>query len=476
MLQKQTQHLFWRAGFGAPLSTIKEAKRHSAKRIFKRLLKDSESFSPIEVVKPPDTTDTYSKSKPNAIDKTDLARLKEKQLEIEKQRKEDQTRLNIAWIEKMSTGKEVLREKMAFYWHGHLVSRSQDAYYSQSYVNTLRKYALGKFGDLLLAVSKEPSMLQFLNNRQNRKKSPNENFARELMELFTLGRGNYTEKDIKQVARAFTGWDFDTSGQFVFKEKQHDDGDKTIFGKTGNFKGEDVISMILEKKETAIFVTEKIYRQLVNEDTANPWHTEKILKLAERFYESGYEISLLLQHIFTSDWFFDARNIGSHIKSPIELLVGMKTTMQIHFDDPEAPLLIERLLGQILLYPPNVAGWPGGKNWIDSSSLLFRMQLPSLIFTDRQPEISAKSDGDINTEYQTRKRGFSGESDWQKLAPYFAGKKTNLLEEMTNYLLQAMPDESILKEIESRVKAGPQVEAMKKTTMYLWMLPEYQLC
>lgn len=479
MLQKYAQHLFWRAGFGESLSVIKAAEKHSPKQVFRKMLKESEMFEPIDVVKPPDVAGDLRKLREMRMDKkengregADRTRLKE----LQKERVEEQARLNIAWLNKMSAEKGVLREKMTFFWHGHLVARSINASFSQSYVNTIRKHALGKFGDLLLAVSKEPSMLQFLNNRQNRKRSPNENFARELMELFTLGRGNYTEKDIKEVARAFTGWDFDINGNFVFKEKQHDEGEKTVFGKKGYFKGEDIIQMILENRQTAVFITTKIYQNFVNENVLTTGHQKNIRDLAAKFYKNNYDIASLLENIYTSDWFYDPQNIGIHIKSPVELLVGLKRTMGLRFEEEQTNLFIQRLLGQVLLYPPNVAGWPGGRNWIDSSSLLFRMQIPALIFTDKQPEINARSDGDINTDYQTRKRSFRADMDWNAYANNFSDKEPKLITEMSDFLLQVSPAEAIIQGIQDKIRTDSKSEAVKKVAMALMMLPEYQLC
>lgn len=478
MLQKHIQHLCWRAGFGEPIALVKEHEKHNARQLFRKMREASETFVPIDVVEAADLAGDFRKLREMRIEKQEngTAFDRNKLKDLQKERREEQARLNTAWLDKMSKDAGALREKMAFFWHGHLVSRSINAAFSQSYVNTLRKYALGKFGDLLLAVSKEPSMLQFLNNKQNRKRSPNENFARELMELFTLGRGFYTEKDIKEVARAFTGWDFDLHGNFVFRERQHDEGEKTIFGKSGYFKGEDVIRMILENKQTALFITTKIYQNFVNENTNDVWHQEKIAFLAKKFYQTDYDISHLLEHIYTSDWFYDPRNIGTHIKSPIELLVGIKRTLNLDFAEDQTSLFVQRVLGQVLLYPPNVAGWPGDKNWIDSSSLLFRMQLPALIFTDKTPEIAAKSDGDINTEYQTQKRSFKAIIDWNKFAAGFSDNEQQLVTELSNFLLQLPVQQEVIQGLRNQLKETDKPETVKKLTGALLMLPEYQLC
>ncbi len=471
MLQKHIQHLYWRAGFGEPYAIVQATEKLSAKQLFKKMLKDSENFKPIDIVDLKEIVAEFQQLREmREMKKEGNITARDKFKDLKKERKEEQGTLNTTWIDLMASEKGALREKMALFWHGHLVSRSLNPAFSQSYLNTLRQNALGSFGNLLLAVSQEPSMLQFLNNKQNKKRSPNENFARELMELFTLGRGNYSEKDIKEVARAFTGWDSNFKSEYIFRENQHDDGEKTIFGKTGNFKGEDVIKMILQKKETAHFITTKVYKYFVNENIDN----QRVTELAKRFYTSNYDITNLLESIFTANWFYDEKNIGTHIKSPIELLVGLKRTLNFDFEEQQPNLYIQKVLGQVLLYPPNVAGWAGGRNWIDSSSLLFRMQLPALIFSGKESNISAKNDGDVNTEYQSKKRGFKANMDWVSFTKNFASENKNPVEELSKYLLQVPVNEAFKQNIANKFQNDS--DGIRKTTLALMMLPEYQVC
>ncbi|HZZ75250.1 MAG TPA: DUF1800 family protein, partial [Puia sp.] len=232
---------------------------------------------------------------------------------------------------------------------------------------------------------------QFLNNNQNRKSHPNENFARELMELFTIGRGQYTETDVKESARSFTGWGANLQGNFEYRPRQHDDGIKTFLGKTGNFSGEDILEILLAQKQTSVFITRKIYRFFVNDIVDE----EKINVLSGQFFESGYDIRALMISIFTSAWFFDQKNIGSQIKSPVLWLVGLRRQLPMEIQNPLVQIVLERLLGQVLFSPPNVAGWPGGKHWIDSSSLMLRMQLPQIIYRSDAILSKPKDDDDI---------------------------------------------------------------------------------
>src|SRR5215203_4963199 len=387
--QRKNHHLMWRAGFGPAAEQLEQLKEISPKQLFQALQEASAK-------KPPyiDVADNYLKGLMMGIDeagkqsKKDLE--KDDKKTIRQKQRDSIKNLNLTWLDEMVIGDAQLREKLSLFWHGHFASRNINVFYQQQLLDVIRRNALENFGTLLKEVSKSAAMINFLNNNQNRKGHPNENFAREVMELFTLGRGNYTENDIKEAARAFTGWGANAKGEFVFRKFQHDDGTKTIFGKTANFSGEEVLDLLLEKKQTAVFITQKIYKYFVNENI----DALKVQWLADRFYKNDYHIGKLMEDIFTADWFYDEKNIGVRIKSPIELLAGMQRLLPMELDNPESLLLIQRVLGQMLFYPPNVAGWPGGKSWIDSSTLMLRLRLPQLISDNDDFNIVPKNDDD----------------------------------------------------------------------------------
>ena len=361
--QLKNQHLLWRAAFGPMAENLNELQDVSVKDLHHLLVKTS-SKKPEQFNVATNLLDGLIKG---GQDVSMLQKLDQDQKKmLRKQSVDDLKNLNLTWLNEMINSEAQMREKMSLFWHGHFACRVINIYYQQQLLNIVRENALGNFGDLLREVSKSPAMLQFLNNQQNKKEHPNENFAREVMELFTLGRGNYTEEDVKEGARSFTGWGFNLKGEFVDRPFVHDNGRKTFLGKTGNFNGDDIIDILLEQKQTAKFIIQKIYKYFVN-DTPD---AGKIDMLANRFYQSNYDISKLLTYIYTSDWFYSDKNIGTRIKSPVELLVGIRRLLPMELDKPEVQLLFERALGQILFYPPNVAGWPGGKNWIDSSTLM----------------------------------------------------------------------------------------------------------
>ncbi|QJW87963.1 DUF1800 domain-containing protein [Spirosoma taeanense] len=469
----RVRYLLNRAAFGGTPSELANLSRQPLRKVVRQLLNTNAAVTNLQVVEPEENVSKRRLKGMMRAGQLDRQVLKE-QIRQNAERVRD---LNLQWLDRMASGTGALREKMALFWHGHFACRTmgKNPLFMQQYANTLRQHALGRFGDLLMAVSQEPAMLQFLNNQQNRKNAPNENFAREVMELFTLGRGNYSEQDIKEAARAFTGWQFTPEGQFVFHERVHDEGEKTIFSKTGAFKGEDVIAMLLENSQTARFITRKIYRFFVNETE----DTKRMDELAGLFYKSGYNIGELMEHILTADWFYDPKNVGAHIKSPVELLAGMRHTLGVTFDQPQPQIFVQRTLGQVLFYPPNVAGWPGGKNWIDSSSLLFRMQLPGYVLKAADVLVRPKEDGDVNTESLARKGGqnFRTTVNWTDFEASFAKTpEADLPDALAVTLLPfpLRPDQRTL--IETQVKtAQTRSERVRTITTALMSLPEYQL-
>jgi uncharacterized protein (DUF1800 family) len=242
---EKIKHLYNRAGFGMTVNDWK-TKTNFQQEVDK--LFQQKSYQSIQAVTLEEVQEAKDKMK--TLAKEDVKDLKQLM-------KANVFELNNLWLNEMVHSEAQLQEKMALFWHGHFACRSVNPYYDQQYLDIIRKNALGDFKILLKEISFTPAMLQFLNNQQNKKDHPNENFAREVMELFTLGRGNYTEQDVKEAARAFTGYGFDKTGTFKFRTQQHDYGIKTFQEKSGNFSGEDILQLILEKKECAYFITKK---------------------------------------------------------------------------------------------------------------------------------------------------------------------------------------------------------------------------
>ncbi len=284
------------------------------------------------------------------------------------------------WVREMLATPSPLTERMTLFWHNHFTSGQDKVQYPQQMAlqnMLLRRNALGNFGELLHDVAKDPAMLQYLDGASNRKGKPNENFAREVMELFTLGEGHYSQRDVSEAARAYTGWSLDPDTQaYVWRSNQHDEGEKTVLGKTGPFDGDQVLDILLAQPETSTFVTTKLWREFVS-DTPDP---QSIAPIAARFRASRYDIKVALRGIFLSDAFWDDDHRGVLVKSPAEFVVGTLRAFDIGYENT-APFAAQiRTLGENLFYPPNVKGWPGGTTWINSSTLLARKQFVEQLF------------------------------------------------------------------------------------------------
>jgi uncharacterized protein (DUF1800 family) len=284
------------------------------------------------------------------------------------------------WTAEMLSTPSPLTEKMTLFWHNHFSTSQQKVHVAELMFrqNTLlRKHALGNFAVMLRDVAKDPAMLIYLDGAQNRKGAPNENFAREVMELFTLGQGNYSETDIKEVARALTGWGADMNvGEFRFRRAQHDDGPKTIFGQTGSFTGDDVITMLLKRDEMSQFIVGKLWLELVSPEA----NVAEVKRIARLWRDANLEIKPMLRALLLSDDFWNVKNRAVLVKSPVELVVGSLRQFQFEVEDPAPFAVIMRQLGQDLFAPPNVKGWPGGEAWLNTTTLLARKGFLNRLF------------------------------------------------------------------------------------------------
>lgn len=458
MKPNHIQHLYWRLGFGISPNQLKQVSKKSKKEIVNQIFDASKNMIPLEVDTSEIKTILNSGVKMSPVDRKKVQDLSRKKT----------IDLNIAWIDRLAQNNTLLREKMTLFWANVFVCEDNNVVYTQKFNNTLRQNALGHFGDFAKAISKEAAMTKYLNTKQNRKQKPNENFARELMELFTLGEGHYTEIDIHESAKAFTGYSHNLKGEFVFRKRQHDENQKTFFEKTGHFSGDDIIDIILEQKQCARFICEKVYRYFVN-DTLNKDHIDSMVN---EFYDD-YNIEKLMRHVFMSDWFYSGKNIGSKIKSPIEFLVGMKMIVPVEFENKKQLLFLQKQLGQILLNPPNVAGWKGGKNWIDSNTIVLRLKLPSILLNDAY--ISKAKDGeadDMALKKKTFKKEygkyFKTQTDWKAFNKAFSKVNT---EEMPQYMLSC----KLSGNTEAYLKTLDKV-SKREYCIQLMSLPEYQMC
>ena len=292
------------------------------------------------------------------------------QRKIERQRV-DETR--VWWMELIVNQEFSIQERMVLFWHDHFATQAKDVrrpqwMYLQNFL--FRKHAVGNFKTIVEGVTRDPAMIRYLDSYLNRVGRPNENYARELMELFTMGEGStYTEHDIGEAARALTGWVI-VGRQPVFRAGRFDKGQKTFLGQTGNFNEQDIIDIIFQQEVTAEFICGKLYREFVYE------HPDKnvVSELAQIMRDNNYEIKPVLKTLLLSQHFFDPATIGAKIKSPVELVAGTARSLGFKAGkgrsiSSEYLVYLAQVLGQKLLDPPNVAGWPGYRLWISTSTL-----------------------------------------------------------------------------------------------------------
>ena len=303
-------------------------------------------------------------------------------IDIDDSRQADST--NAWWLYRMINTRHPLEEKMTLFWHGLFATayeKIENGRAVHSQIDMFRRHCLGNFRTLLLALSRDPAMIIWLDNNTNHKDAPNENYGRELLELFSMGVGNYTEEDVKECARAFTGW---TIPNFIprypwgafplgfeYRPEDHDDSEKTFLGETGRFNGEDIIDIIVRQPATGRFVAEKLYHFFVSDD---PAPEQAIDTLAAAYFQSDGDIRSVMRELLLSDFFREAR--FAKVKAPVELVAGVLRLVQ-DFQEPK-PGLVEtvwesKYMGQELLNPPTVEGWHTGKEWIDSGSLVNRV-------------------------------------------------------------------------------------------------------
>ncbi|MBI2761838.1 MAG: DUF1800 domain-containing protein, partial [Chloroflexi bacterium] len=334
-------HLLRRAGFGAGAAELDAATSAGVQATLERLLAPDQQADDVDTKVPRDAFD-FTKA-------------------------QDAIRW---WVLRMVHTKRQFQEKMTLFWHGHLTSGLSRTggrpELMVQQIDTYRRLGLGNFRDLVLASAKDPAMILWLDNNQNRKGKPNENYARELMELFTLGIGNYSENDIREAARAFTGW-FQRDGQFFFTANQHDTGSKTVLGYTGNWDGGDIIDFVVRHPAGAPFIATKLWSFFVYPKP----EPAIISQVADVFTSSGYDITATMRAIFTHPAFYSDRAYHAVTKSPLEFSIGLLRSLGAATDGAMAlgPL---QAMGQTPMNPPNVAGWPGGENWISTTSMIAR--------------------------------------------------------------------------------------------------------
>jgi hypothetical protein len=462
-------HLLNRAGFGGLPEDVAQAANWGMERTVDYLLdfeKTPESF-PV-----PETPETPKRPKQMFADLSKEER-QQKVRELLRSNREAIEETRGWWIKRMLTTKRPLQEKMTLFWHGHFATSANDVKSARHMLvqnEFLRKNCLGHFRTLLRGISRDPAMLKYLDNNTNRKQHPNENYAREFMELFTIGIGNYSEDDVKVAARAFTGWTF-RGDEFTVIDRQHDYGRKTFLGVTGDLDGTDIIDIILKQPATVRFMARKLFEFFVYSNPEPPLVEE----LAALLRRTDYEIKPFLRTLFTSEVFYSPPAYRTQIKSPAQLVVGSVRNLGVTINE-RALAVAMRMLGQDLLYPPNVKGWDGGEAWINTNTLLMRYNMAGYLVEGKIPEGGRQPR--IQGQRGMRLSRFgSPKSTLDKMyGPEIAADAPKLVDALVARLLQAPLDGAARNMLISYTERARVSERPATVAHLIMSMPDYQLC
>lgn len=378
-------HLLNRAGFGGPPVEVERLAKLSPATAVSWF---------VDYEKNPDFTPNPSWARPDP-ERAEQIRAIQQATGEEKQRLQRAERLEQVsqmqelrgwWLQRMAKGPRPFQEKMVLFWHGHFATsmvKVRDAYLMWRQNELFRRLATDNWLRILVEVATDPAMLIWLDQAQSRKDHPNENFAREVMELFTLGEGHYTEKDVTEAARALTGWSYDRQAQkFVERPFIHDEGNKTVLGRTGNLNGSEVLEQIVAQPQAARFITAKLWNFFAGEYPSEELNTA----LAAKFREGNNNFKPFLRALFLAGEFYSPQINRNQIKSPVQWLVSSCRELERELPPPTVCAALTRNLGQDLFAPPNVKGWDGGLAWITTNNLLARYnQADTLVQGDLSP-------------------------------------------------------------------------------------------
>jgi len=362
---KRAGHLHRRATFGASMAELRQTVKDGPAKSLERLLKGGDGLADFDKRMTPLA---------ETIAKTNNANL-----------------LRSWWLSRMLYSPHPLEEKLTLFWHNHFATSNakvQSARLMLTQYALLRKHALGNFADLLKAMSYDPAMLVWLDGKGSTKGNPNENYAREVMELFSLGVGHYSETDIRQAARAFTGWGV-AGGKATFAKAKHDEGEKTVLGQKGKFKPDDIVRICLEQPSCPSFIAGKLFRFIVS-DTIEPTK-ELLAPLAEQFKKDKYDFGALVKTVLSSNLFFSDDAYRSKVKSPADFAVGIAKGLEGRIGTTALAAAMEQL-GQSLFNPPSVKGWDGGTAWLNGQTLLYRQNLALAFCSTEDARFGTRTD------------------------------------------------------------------------------------
>jgi uncharacterized protein (DUF1800 family) len=476
--QDAARHLLRRAGWTALPGDVERATKEGLSATLDRLFPDT-----VPVFNQPRQTAHMVTEAEELQEKVQAANEEDKRLlyrEFQQKSRNAIVDMTIHWMRYAARPDSAVFAKWILFLSDIYVvgyEKVQRAPMIYKHFDIISRYAFAPAPLLTKAISRSPAMIQYLDLNQSQKKAPNENFARELFELFTLGEGNYTEKDIKEAARAFTGYRLRKGSELYYQPNQHDTGLKTIFGETGNFNGDDVIRLTYKQRAAGAFVPHEMVKFYLSDTMID---NSYLYSLGDQWRTQGYSLQWLAKTFFGSTLFFDPSFRGEFIKSPIQYYLGL--VQDLNLDIIPVPRLVInplRQMGQVLFDPPNVRGWVGGRNWINSSSLAARRSLAESLFApfyeaglneDEKLDVAAaRAQGrGIFTVENSRFQGIlslSPEEITQKLTTGLLAQSTSpaLKETITNYIASA---ENV---------PGERLRRVKRSMVSLISSPQYQL-
>ncbi len=484
----QARHLLWRAGFGGTPEQIQLLASWGLDKAVDYLVDPSdipveevrEDLFASDIMEPlSDLERRRYRAAQARGDEEEIARFRAMRQRRQRDDRQQIRRVQLWWLERMIETPRPLEEKMTLFWHGHFATsyrKIEDSWHMFRQNQMFRSKALGNFGELLFAIIRDPAMIVYLDNQTSRVGAPNENLARELMELFSLGEGNYTEQDIKEGARALTGYTYEDDA-FVFQDNNHDKGSKSILGARGQMDGDDFVTAILQKRECSRFMARKLYRFFVGDVPMDPERTSReqnrfIDQLAGVMLRSRYEIAPVLKSLFRSAHFYHESIVGQQIKSPVQLVVGAARSLLTPTRDLNVLVDALDLMGQNILFPPSVKGWDGGRSWINTSTMFVRQNILSYMLTGRMP---------VGTDRNAREERYDGEALLASLLaadPAAKGDPKRVVEYLLRFTTGRSPT-GARDELEAFVAShGGRVSGDILTALLLLItaMPEYQLC
>lgn len=385
---REARHLLWRAGFGGNDEQIRTLAQWGPAKAVDFLI----DYHDIPFENDPPTAFNHDIMRPRSReeqmsyrraqqsgDENTLSKFREMRQRAQREDRGQMREIRQWWLTRMIQSPRPFEEKMTLFWHGHFATsyRSiEDSYHMYQQNRLFRGLATGNFGDLLRAIIRDPAMLRYLNNNQNRKQSPNENLAREIMELFTLGEGNYTERDIKEGARALTGYTYQDDA-FNYNKNQHDEGSKRILGVQGNLDGDGFMNTLLRSPHCAPFICAKLYKFFAADIPTDVGQLQGpqrsvVQAMSQTMQQSHYEIKPVVRKLLLSRHFYDPSVMGNKIKSPIELIIGAVRSLNTPVRNLTIIANAIDTMGQSVFMPPSVKGWDGGRSWINTSTLFTR--------------------------------------------------------------------------------------------------------